>query len=312
MSRFIISAIAVSGVALAAMAVAGTRVARLEADPASALVVVPATAAPQVAGKTAAAVSSSPASATVAPAVALSTSKASVQVVRPVEAAARLLPLDLRDMRLWNWNGTWHASEWSNSESPIPWKYNHVVQLANGDTRFILDAQGSPQLQAQKAMPTYARGLWESDVTLPPMRDGMIVAPLWISDPVSKDEVDFEYAGRKGLDVTLHGNTNGVLKSQTVRLFAGRDMSGERHRFGIRVDNVAGTVDMFFDGKRVHRWSKSSMTFWISQPMKPWIHMWASDPKNSGFVAWTGSWAGIGANESLVMTVHGYGYKPIP
>lgn len=312
MSRSIMPAVAVSGLAFAAMAVAGTRVARIEPDAGRALVVVPAAAAPQLTAKIGVALATPLASVTATPAVALLAPKPPVQVVKPTEAASRLLPLNLTNMRLWNWNGTWHASEWSNAESPLPWKYNHVVQVAGGDTRFILDAQGSPQLQAQKGMPTYARGLWESDVTLPPMRDGMIVAPLWISDPVSKDEVDFEYAGRKGLDVTLHGNINGVLKSQTVRLFAGRDMSGERHRFGIRVDNVAGTVDMFFDGKRVHRWTKASVPFWISQPMKPWIHMWAANPTNSGFVAWTGTWKGIGPKESLVMTVHGYGYTPIP
>lgn len=301
---------AMSGLVFAAMAVAGTNVAKITPEAAPSLVVVPA--ASSATAKAAPAASTVTAVVAAAPLPSLAAPKAAVQVALPKATTSALPPLYLADMRLWNWNGTWHASEWSNAESPIPWKYNHVVQVAGGDTRFILDAQGSPQLQAQNAMPKYARGLWESDVTLPPMRDGMIVAPLWISDPVSKDEVDFEYAGRKGLDVTLHGNRSGVLKSQTVRLFAGRDMSGERHRFGIRVDNVAGTVDMFLDGKRVHGWTKASVPFWISQPMKPWIHMWAADPKNSGFVAWTGTWKGLAAKESLVMTVHGYGYSPIP
>ena len=223
-----------------------------------------------------------------------------------------LAPLYLADMKLWNWNGTWTASEWSNANSPIPWKYDHIAQV-KGETSFTLDSVGAPELQAMNATPAYTRGLWETDVTLPSLRDGMIVAPLWIYDTTSKDEVDFEYAGRKGMDVSLHATSNGKLTSQTVRLFAGRDMSGERHRFGIKVDESIGVVEMYLDGVRVYRWDKTDLAYTVTHPLKPWIEMWAANPTNAGFVAWAGKWAGMTAKDKpLVMTVHGYGYSTIP
>ncbi len=219
-----------------------------------------------------------------------------------------LPPLDLSDMWLWNWNGKWHASEWGNGMSPLPWKYDHVSQPAKADTTFTLDAAGAPQLQAMGGTPPATSGLWEADVTLPKLKDGLIVAPLWLWEPNSRDEVDFEYAGRNGLDVTLHAAVNGAMQQNTVRLFAGRDMSGERHRFGIRINQAQGFVEMYMDGTRVHRWDRAGMAFFVSQPLKPMIEMWAADPNNGGFVYWAGRWQGLTVGERLAMTVHGYRY----
>lgn len=228
-----------------------------------------------------------------------------------VLAADKLPPLNLSDMRLWNWAGVWHASEWDNGESPLPWRYNHVRQPARGDTIFTLDTTGAPQLQGQGGTPAAANGMWESEVTLPKLRDGLIVAPLWLYDPASKDEIDFELAGRKGLDVTLHAYVNGAHKSATARLFAGRDLSGERHRFGIKVNQTAGFVEMYVDGQRVYSWSRSSMSFFVSKPLKPFIEMWAAKPTNSGYVQWAGKWTGITAATPVTMTVHGYRYTTL-
>jgi hypothetical protein len=227
-------------------------------------------------------------------------------------AVAALLPLNLSDMQMWNWNGKWLASEWDNVNSTIPWRYNHIVQQSGKDTVFTLDAAGAPQLQAMNGTPAYTRGLWETEVTLPSLREGMIVAPLWIYDTGSKDEIDFEFAGRRGLDVSMHVYVNGAHQQNTVRLFAGTDMSGQRHRFGIKTDEAAGYVEMYVDGRRVHRWDRSSTTFFISHPMKPWIEMWPTNPSNAGFVQWAGQWKGLAANEKLRMTIHGYGYTAIP
>lgn len=226
-------------------------------------------------------------------------------------AAARLLPLDLSDMRLWNWGGKWHASEWANNMGPIPWHYDRVRQPDGGDTYFRLDSAGAPELMANGGTPSHALGLWEADVTLPQLKDGLVVAPLWLYDGASRDEIDFEYAGRNGLDVTLHASLNGVMQYNTVRLFAGRDMSGERHRFGIKVDQPAGYVEMYLDGALVHRWSRAGMKFFVTHPVKPVISMWAADSSNSDFVSWVGRWGGLPANASLTMTVHGYGYTPL-
>lgn len=232
--------------------------------------------------------------------------------VAAVPALATLKPIDLSDMRLWNYAGKWHASEWGNGMGPLPWKYDHVTQPTGTDTFFKLDAAGAPELQAMGGTPVSSRAMWEADVTIPKLKDGLVVAPLWIWDSGSSDEVDFEFAGRKGLDVTLHAPLNGYMQQNTVRLFAGRDMSGERHRFGIKVDTAAGYVEMYFDGVLVQRWDRSKMAFFVSHPMKPMFSVWAADPNNDGFVSWVGKWPGLAANETLTMTVHGYGYTPLP
>jgi hypothetical protein len=245
---------------------------------------------------------------------------------REAEAAARaaaaatpklvlkkLAPLNLSDMRLWNWKGVWHASEWDHEFSTIPWRYNHIKQASNGDTSFVLDKTGAPELQGQGGTPAQSRGLWETDVTLPKLRDGMVVAPLWLYDQTSRDEIDFELAGRKGLDVSMHTYLNGKHQQVTTRLFAGTDLSGRRMRFAIKMDQALGYVEMYVDGTRVHRWDRSKMSSFVAKPLKPVIEMWGSNPKNSGFVAWLGSWTGFAKNEApSVMVVHGYGYTPLP
>lgn len=232
------------------------------------------------------------------------------QVAAPTPIAQPLLPLDLADMSLWNWGGKWHASEWSNWMSAIPWKYANVTQPAGRDTYFRLDASGAPQLQAMNGTLATANGSWEADVTLPELHDGLIVAPLWLWDAGSRDEIDFEIAGRDGLDVTLHANLNGTMQRSSVRLLKGQNLSQQRHRFGIKIDQAAGFVDMYLDGVRVHRWNRAAMGFFVSQPLKPMIEMWAADPNNSGFVSWAGKWAGLAPGQSVNMTVHGFGYTP--
>ena len=223
---------------------------------------------------------------------------------------ATLKPLDLSDMKLWNWNGKWVASEWANASGPIAWKYDHITQRNRGDTTFRLDRAGAPQLQALNGTAANASGLWETDVTLPKLKDGLIVAPLWLYDPASADEIDFEFAGRYGLDVTLHSKLNGVMRKDSVRLFAGVDMSNQRKRFGIKVDQKAGVIEMYVDSRMVHRWNRSTMAFFVTKPLRPWIEMWPASPTNSGFVQWAGKWTGLSSGETLSMTVHGYGYTP--
>ena len=231
-------------------------------------------------------------------------------VTAPV-TLAKLAPLNLSDMRLWNWNGKWHASEWNNGFSTIPWRYNRVARQTNGDVRFRLDSTGAPQLQAQGGTPAYSRGLWEVDATIPALREGMVVAPLWLYDSASKDEIDFEFVGRRGLDVSLHAYPGGVHKQSTVRLFAGTDLSGKRMRFGIRLDQTAGTATMLVDGKAVHTFDKTKLGWFVSEPVKPFIELWAANPKLTWLTAWTGTWAPLKNGEHRTMTVHGYGYTPI-
>lgn len=228
-----------------------------------------------------------------------------------VAKPAALPPLDLSDMALWNWNGKWMASEWANPNAPLPWRYNHITQANRADTIFKLDATGAPQLQALNETPANASGTWETEVTLPKLKDGLIVAPLWVYDATSRDEIDFEFAGRKGLDVSLHSIVKGVAQLNTVRLFAGVDMSGQRKRFGIKVDQTAGFVEMYVDSVLVYRWNRGTMSWFVSKPLKPFIEMWPASTSNAGFVQWAGKWPGLAAGETLSMTVHGYNFTPL-
>jgi len=237
---------------------------------------------------------------------------APAMVAPPIQKTiASLPPLDLSTTWLWNWGGKWVGSEWANVNSPLPWKFNHIKQLSKADTLLTLDAAGAPQLQGGGATPARTDGLWEAEVTLPQLREGLVVAPLWIYDSTSRDEIDFEFAGKRGLDVTMHVYVNGVHKQNTVRLFAGTDMSGQRKRFGIKVDQATGRVDMFLDGKQVHRWEKKTLGYFVSKPLKPWIEMWAANPSNNGFVQWVGKWTPLAPGQVLTMRVHGYGYSTL-
>ncbi len=242
------------------------------------------------------------------PAPALATPVAATPIAT---APAALRPLDLSTMRLWNWGAKWIGSEWGNAMSPLPWKYSQISQPAAADTLLTLSAKGSAQLQGGGATAAMRDGLWETDVTLPRLKEGLVVAPLWLYDPASRDEIDFELAGRKGLDVTMHVYVGGVHKTSTKRLFAETDMSLQRKRFGVRVDQTLGAVEMFVDGKRVHIFERSKMGFFVSKPVKPWIELWAADPRNANFVAWVGKWPGLATGEALTMRVHGYGYTTL-
>ena len=227
-----------------------------------------------------------------------------------IDARTPLPPLDLTGMALWNWNAKWHPSAWANPNSPIPWRPDYIGTRPGGDVVLRFDARGAPQLQALNGTPAARRGLWEADVTLPELQEGLIVAPLWLYDPESRDEIDFEFTGRRGLDVSMHVYVNGVHKQDTVRLFAGQDMSGQRKRFAIALDEDAGWVDMYVDGQRVHRWERAKTGYFIAKPLKPRIEMWAARPDNAGFVTWVGRWGGLPPGKMLTMTVHGYRLKP--
>lgn len=219
---------------------------------------------------------------------------------------AQLLPLDMVGFGLWNWDATWFGSEWANGFSPIPWKNDRIKTQPGGNVTLTLDNAGAPELKGQNGMSFHTAGLWEADVTLPQLRDGLVVAPLWLYEGGSADEIDFELAGRNGLDVAMH---TGGKRVAWAKLFAGQDLSGRRMRLGIKMDQTAGYVEMYVDGKLVHRFDRT--TPMVSHGLKPIISMWAADPNNSGFVGWAGKWAGLEGREALTMTVHGYAYTPL-
>ena len=229
-----------------------------------------------------------------------------------VSTAEALPPLDLSNMAKWNWGGTWVASEWNNANSPIPWRYARVQKNTNGETRFVLNNKGAPQLQGGGGTMAHDKGVWEVDVTLPQLRDGLVVAPLWLYNSKTRDEIDFEFAGKKGLDVTIHHYVNGKHFHKTVRKFAGTDFSNRRVHLAIKLDTAAGIADMMVDGQLVHRFGRQWLGYFTESPMKPWIEMWAANPNNSGFVQWVGKWQPLALNQNLTMVVRGYRYSQVP
>lgn len=222
---------------------------------------------------------------------------------------APLPPLDLSDMRLWNWSGKWHASEWANGSSLTPWKYARITKQKNGNTLFVLDASGAPELKAQGGIGAASSGLWEAEVTLPTMRDGLVVAPLWLYNDKTRDEVDFEFAGRNGLDISIHSYVGGLHMQRTVRLYKGTDFSKRKVRLGIALDQSSGLANLYVDSKLAVSIKASEIGFFPKSPMKPIISMWPARSDWGDFVAWTGKWVPLAKSESLSMIVHGYGYK---
>jgi hypothetical protein len=216
--------------------------------------------------------------------------------------------LSLAGMKLYNYSARWHASEWDNTGSKIPWRYNHVKQ-AGDDVVFTLDESGAPQLQAVQGTPAETDGIWEADVTMPELREGVVVAPLWLYNQSTKDEIDFEFTGRRGLDVSMHAWPNGEHKYKTVRIFEGTDFSNRRLCLAIKSDLASGKIDMLLDGKVVYTWDKTKWDFFISNPMRPFLELWAADPANSGLVSWTGAFTGLKPGEAMTMTVHGYRFS---
>ncbi len=234
----------------------------------------------------------------------------SAAMAQTTTTLAPLPRLDLTGMQLWNYDQTWHASQWSNAFSTIPWVANRIVTQPDGKVAFFLDSAGGPQLQGANRTVAHTSGLWEVDVTLPVLRDGLIVAPLWLYNSQTRDEIDFEFVGRKGLDVTMHAYPNGQHVKTSARIFAGQDLSQKRLRLGIKLNVASGKAEMLVNGSRVHTFDRQQTRFFVTSGLKPWMEMWAANPANVDLVNWTGKWLPLPFGTRLQMTIHGYRYTP--
>ncbi|WP_375402382.1 family 16 glycosylhydrolase [uncultured Sphingomonas sp.] len=217
-----------------------------------------------------------------------------------------LPPLDY-DASLWNFDARWFTSEWNNSFSQLPWRYDHVTRRG-GDLVLRLDSSGSAQIMTGSGTKPHNAGLWEADVTLAPYRSGVVQAPLWLYNGSTKDEIDFEFAGENGLFITMHTYTGGY-KRHGVRLQ--NVQTGVRHRFGIKMDQAAGYVEMYVDGKMVHRFDKKTSPGFVSSPMNPIFELWAVHPNRQDFVEWVGRFGGISGGDKMEMTLHGHRYTAL-
>lgn len=224
----------------------------------------------------------------------------------PDTVSSPLPPLDIRGMRLWKWS-TWHASEWDNGFSNIPWRASRVHWQSDDTVLLDLTDAGAPELQAPDSA-LRAAGLWQIDVTLPEKREGLCVAPLWLyaKSDGQKGEIDFEFT-RKGLQVTIHSHHTGAAKSQAVVLPNSADWGGKRFLLGIRADIDAGVIEMLVDGKVVHTFRRDDHPeAFPTEPLKAFISMWTARVGLGWAEGWLGKWGGLTSTERLAMLVHGY------
>jgi len=219
-----------------------------------------------------------------------------------------LPPLDVTEMRPWNYDAAWHASQWDNDFSRIPWRSDHVTFAANGDVMMRLDRSGAPQIKSERRIAMADKGIWEVEVTLPEMRPGLVVAPLWLYNEGLREEIDFEFVGTKGLDLSLHAYPDGEYRKTVVPLFRGVDFSNCTVRFKIVADIPAGWAEMYIEDVLLHRFEKEDIGHFATGATRPIIEMWAARDDNRGFVQWLDKWQGLSAGEALTMRVHGYRY----
>src|SRR5579863_6977632 len=199
----------------------------------------------------------------------------------PADVGAKgcgLPPLSLAGIGLYKYTAPWTASNWANAGSTIPWRYDHVNQVGHKVT-LRLDSSGAPELQATQGTVPHTSGLWQVDVTMPQhMREGVVVAPLWLYDSASKDEIDFEIVAARQLTVSLHSWPGGVHMRQTVAVIPNVDFSGRRLCLGINLRPAAGKIEMRANGQVIYTWDRSKMNFFVSHPVRPWIELWAANP----------------------------------
>ncbi|WP_394729113.1 hypothetical protein [Altererythrobacter sp. GH1-8] len=219
----------------------------------------------------------------------------------------RMPRIYLSDMQPWNWNGMWHASEWANGDSTIPWKYGQVRQAFGGDTHFVLTPGGAPELKAQKGHPEWINAMYEVDVTIPDMRPGLIASPIWLYNDRTQESIAVQIIGKRHMQLTINGAPDGVRKSEEFRLPG--DYSGRRMKLAIRRHADLGLIDVFVDGELVYGFNEESPAF-PKSAMRPVISLYAAD-KHGWAKQWAGTWEPLTSDERIRMTVHGYRATPL-
>lgn len=220
--------------------------------------------------------------------------------------ASVLPPLDISEMRLWDFSD-WHASEWDNGFSNIPWKAAAVQWQSDDSVLFALNSVGAPELQApDSALKMVSH--WQADVTLPEQRSGVCVAPLWLYSKSTgkKGEIDFEFT-KDGLVCTIHSEHTGSHK-QLAQIIPGfEEWGGKRYLFGITADIDAGVIEMLVDGELVHTFNRADQPdAFPAEPLKTFISMWTAKAGLGWVEGWLGKFTPLAKGERLAMMVHGY------
>lgn len=205
-------------------------------------------------------------------------------------------------LRLWDWTAPLAPSQWGEPKlGGYDWRADHAV-IRGGALVLSVSERASGQVQASAAGAA-TRGVWEVDVTLPEMRDGLIAAPLWTFNARTFDEIDFEIVGRKGLQLTLWSAVDGRHTAVWSETVIKGDLSGRRLRLAIAYD--AGRMIRFYvDGAVVAEVTPEDAPLGFpASPQKAYLDLWVANGLDP---AWAGRWRPLEKGRRLDMIVHGF------
>lgn len=209
-------------------------------------------------------------------------------------------------LRLWDWSAPFAPSQWSEPKlGGYDWRADHAL-IRDGELMLSVSEKASGQVQSNAAAAA-SSALWEVDVTIPPMRNGLIAAPLWTFNADTFDEIDFEVVGRKGLQLTIWSAVDGRHTAVWSRQVIDGDLSGHRYRLGIGY--VAGERIVFLvNGRQVAEVRpEDAPRGFPSTPQKPYFDLWVANGLDPG---WAGRWSPLRPGERLTMRLHGYRTTP--
>lgn len=197
----------------------------------------------------------------------------------------------------YNWTNPWTPSDWTEPKLPdYVWSHNNVA-VEGGDLVLRLDDRRTGQVQAHDAAFSES-ALFEVDTTLPEMVPGLIAAPLWLYNLPTRDEIDFEVVGTKGLTITIYAGGEAVFSD----LIIPGDLSNARFRLGIEY-RAGEQIRFLVDGDEVLAVTPDETDggAFPTAPLKPYIELWPTEAEG-----WAGRWRPLLPGEELVMRVHGY------
>lgn len=212
-------------------------------------------------------------------------------------------------LKLWDWTAPMAPSEWSEPKlGGYDWRSDHAV-ITDGVLNLSVSERASGQVQTLAAKAAAVSALWEVDVTLPQMRDGLIAAPLWTFNGSTFDEIDFEVVGRTGLQLTVWTAVGGRHTAVWSDKVIPGDLSGRRFRLGIAYE-AGERIRFFVDGRVVADITpENSPKGFPTTPQKPYFDLWVANGLDP---AWAGRWSPLSPGERLTMRIHGYRAGPVP
>ena len=190
------------------------------------------------------------------------------------------------------WGNLWTPSDWDEPKmNGYAWSPRNAV-LADGEVTIRVTEKNSGQIQQNDAGFS-AAARWDVDVTLADRVPGLIQAPLWAYNRDTRDELDFEWVGEKGLQLNVYAGGVSVWSKLIPDVV-------DRHYIAIEYE-AGKSVIFIMDGVELDRVTPAMTKggAFPSSPMKAYIEAWPSLAEG-----WAGKWVGAGAG--LTMTVHGF------